>query len=410
MKYYGMDISSLQCVVDENIKRKNINFVILRATYGLSGVDPRFFENAEKLNRFNIPIGVYHSLCADNIYDSSAEAKYCISKISKFNIEYPVCLDINDFCINNLEKNKVIKIIKTFLNTIRDMNFYPCLFLSYGQFKKIDVEKFDVDLWVRCFEKEPENIKRLSIWQYTNSGMVENWGNNINLDVSYKDYPKIIREEKMNIINGGFCTLENTNETNNMQKNMTNPQSVMQISGMPVEIYDIEENKEIKNPDLKPVVYTVKPGDTLWGISQMYLGTGQKYYEIQTLNHLTDDIIHPGQTLLIPQNPMSGWMLYNVVSGDTLWNLSRKYLGSWTKYNSIMSLNNLENETIYPGQILKIPIQGRNNIYIVKPGDNLWNISLKLLGDGNRYYEIISLNNLGTSPVTPGQQLKIPEF
>ena len=75
-----------------------------------------------------------------------------------------------------------------------------------------------------------------------------------------------------------------------------------------------------------------------------------------------------------------------------------------------MSLNNLENETIYPGQILKIPIQGRNNIYIVKPGDNLWNISLKLLGDGNRYYEIISLNNLGTSPVTPGQQLKIPEF
>ena len=96
MKYYGMDISSLQCVVDENIKRKNINFVILRATYGLSGVDPRFFENAEKLNRFNIPIGVYHSLCADNIYDSSAEAKYCISKISKFNIEYPVCLDIND--------------------------------------------------------------------------------------------------------------------------------------------------------------------------------------------------------------------------------------------------------------------------------------------------------------------------
>ena len=75
----------------------------------------------------------------------------------------------------------------------------------------------------------------------------------------------------------------------------------------------------------------------------------------------------------------------------------------------IMSLNNLQNETIYPGQILKIPIKNQNNIYTVQPGDNLWNISLKLLGDGNRFYEIIQLNNLQSEQVTEGQTLKIPE-
>ena len=165
----------------------------------------------------------------------------------------------------------------------------------------------------------------------------------------------------------------------------------------------------VNGKDLSAVVYMVKPGDTLWGISQQYLGSGRKFYEIQSLNRLKDDVIHPGQNLLIPQNPASGWFLYNVESGDTLWNLAKSFLGSWTKYNIIMSLNNLQNDKIFPGQILKIPIKNQNNIYEVQPGDNLWNIALKLLGDGNRFYDIVSLNNLPSDQVTEGQKLRIPE-
>ena len=75
-----------------------------------------------------------------------------------------------------------------------------------------------------------------------------------------------------------------------------------------------------------------------------------------------------------------------------------------------MGINNLQNETIYPGQILKIPIKNQNNIYTVQSGDNLWSIALKLLGDGNRFYEIINLNNLTSDKVTEGQQLKVPDM
>ena len=74
-----------------------------------------------------------------------------------------------------------------------------------------------------------------------------------------------------------------------------------------------------------------------------------------------------------------------------------------------MSLNNLQNEKIYPGQILKIPLKTQNNVYIVQPGDTLWSISMKLLGDGNRFYEIIKLNDLQSDQVVEGQNLKIPE-
>ena len=47
------------------------------------------------------------------------------------------------------------------------------------------------------------------------------------------------------------------------------------------------------------VWYTVRDGDTLWGISEFFYGTGLRYPEIQAWNGLTDAMIFPGQMLKI---------------------------------------------------------------------------------------------------------------
>ena len=47
--------------------------------------------------------------------------------------------------------------------------------------------------------------------------------------------------------------------------------------------------------------YTVKKGDTLWGIAAKYLGSGARYPEIKTLNGLNSDIIKTGQKLKVPK-------------------------------------------------------------------------------------------------------------
>jgi LysM repeat protein len=46
--------------------------------------------------------------------------------------------------------------------------------------------------------------------------------------------------------------------------------------------------------------YTVKPGDTLWGIAKKYLGDGNKYKEILKANGLKDTVIRSGMVLNIP--------------------------------------------------------------------------------------------------------------
>jgi LysM repeat protein len=48
------------------------------------------------------------------------------------------------------------------------------------------------------------------------------------------------------------------------------------------------------------VSYTVKKGDTLWEIAKKFLGKGQRYTEIKTMNGLTSDTIYTGQVLKIP--------------------------------------------------------------------------------------------------------------
>lgn len=48
-------------------------------------------------------------------------------------------------------------------------------------------------------------------------------------------------------------------------------------------------------------VHTVVRGDTLWDISKKYLGKGDRYKEIKTLNKLKSNVIYVGQKLKIPK-------------------------------------------------------------------------------------------------------------
>ncbi len=116
--------------------------------------------------------------------------------------------------------------------------------------------------------------------------------------------------------------------------------------------------------------YIVKSGDSLWNISKKFLGQGSRYREIMTLNNLKSDRIYPGMELKIPSDnsetvtpdtpavpdkPEATYFEYTVVRGDSLWKISKNFLGAGSRYKEIMSLNGLKSETIRVGQKLKIP-------------------------------------------------------
>lgn len=150
------------------------------------------------------------------------------------------------------------------------------------------------------------------------------------------------------------------------------------------------------------VVHEVRAGDSLWKIAQQYLGSGTRYQEIMALNNLTSDVIRPGMQLRLPIE----LRLHTVQRGDSLWKIAQQYLGSGTRYRELMAFNNLTSDVIHPGMQLEIWFELQP--YTVQRGDSLWKIASEQLGSGARYREIMDLNGLTSDQIQPGQVLYLP--
>lgn len=147
--------------------------------------------------------------------------------------------------------------------------------------------------------------------------------------------------------------------------------------------------------------YIVQKGDSLWSIANKFNMTVS---ELKNLNNLTNNLLSIGQVLKIKDSSNNGKTTYTVQKGDSLWVIANKY-GITTE--ELKSYNNLTSNLLSIGQVLKIP-QGKTsteNIYTVKKGDSLWTIA-------NRYNTTVEkikvLNNLTSNLLSIGQHLKIP--
>ena len=150
-------------------------------------------------------------------------------------------------------------------------------------------------------------------------------------------------------------------------------------------------------------IYTVKSGDTLYGIAKAYDITPN---ELISYNNLNSTVLSIGQKLRIPyqnnEEDTSEYTIYTVKSGDNLYSIARNY---GISVNDIMNFNNLSSNLLSIGQTLKIPVKEElETIYIVKSGDNLYNIARKY---NTTVDSIKRKNNLTNNLLSIGQKLKI---
>ena len=158
------------------------------------------------------------------------------------------------------------------------------------------------------------------------------------------------------------------------------------------------------------MTYTVKKGDTLYGISNQF---GVSVTELAKINNVKAETLQIGQVLIIPTdsgtNPNNMFM-YTVKKGDTLYSIARKYS---TTVNEIIKLNNLKSTSLSIGQVLRIPEEYTKEEDMVLPEfinytvvkeDTLYSIA-------NKYNisvdKIIKDNQLESANLYPGQNLKI---
>lgn len=158
-----------------------------------------------------------------------------------------------------------------------------------------------------------------------------------------------------------------------------------------------------KSPDAEiSNTYKVMSGDTLYGIAKKLDTT---ILELKKINNLTNDSISIGQILKVPLKTIDfgDTELYQVKKGDTLYSIANKY-GITLK--ELKTINNLTNDNLAIGQLLNVP-SGLNlvNTYTVSPGDTLYSIAKKFGTDINSIKE---KNNLTSNMLKIGQKLIIP--
>lgn len=150
--------------------------------------------------------------------------------------------------------------------------------------------------------------------------------------------------------------------------------------------------------------YTVQNGDSLWKIANRF---GTTINELKRVNNLTNDNLRVGQVLKIPNNNnMAGETTYTVKSGDSLWKIANQYGITITE---LKNANGLTGDNLSIGQTLIIPTENETptseNTYIVKSGDSLWTIARQY---NTTVDTLRALNNLSNDNLTTGQRLKVP--
>ena len=185
---------------------------------------------------------------------------------------------------------------------------------------------------------------------------------------------------------------------------------------VPVELegtLNLKKDQFIQTNQINWVTHKVSKGDSLWKIAEKF---ETEVNVLKKVNYLASNILSLNQELLIPlsndQNQtFIPYQAHIISEGDTLWNLGIQYKispaeiakNNGLRINSPLSIGkelNIGNKNIYR----TINSKKRTILYSVKQGDSLFRIADVF---NIEISDIRSINELSNNEIKPGQVLKI---
>jgi membrane-bound lytic murein transglycosylase D len=284
---------------------------------------------------------------------------------------------------------------------------------------KYDVRPTDLRIWNNIsYGKAPKKGDSLSVW-LTEAKYKELYGEKIK-----EKQPELTLDTKKDVSNTNNQETVETklpeNKGNDVLVNKENKEStkkeeVTKKEAPPVVIEKKEKvtKKETKG---KAQLYTVKKGDILVEIADMYdVSVG----DIQDWNNLESDKILVGQKLTIYSNKKitsstdkKKAKTYTVQEGDNLTAIAEDY---GVTVSQIKEWNDIDGDVIIPGQVLKLysdagpkdnpkKTNKKAKTYVVQKGDNLTDIAAN---NGVTVEQIKEWNELDNDVIYSGQILKL---
>lgn len=193
-------------------------FAILRVGYsarhGKGGLytDGQFLNNVAGCEKYGVPMGVYW-YC----YDTTAEAaritaQQVIKMLTGHKFDYPIYFDMeygtHDGTASGYKYNSTANranntaIIQAALEELEKAGYYAAVycsrdfFLNYTNLGQLAA----FDKWEAAYTSSDTSAVQNGLWQYSSSNPlgIAGFGNSLDCDVAYKDYPAIMRQNGLN--------------------------------------------------------------------------------------------------------------------------------------------------------------------------------------------------------------------
>lgn len=384
-KMNGIDVSNWQRGINVT-QMHDVEFVIAKATEATSYVNPdcdRVYQDAKNSGK---KTGVYHFARTG---DAIAQAKYFVDHISGYIGHSVLVLDYESSAVE-----QGVGWAKDWLDAVYNMTgVKPVIYMSNSVIHRYDWSEVSKNyaLWnagyyagystIYGFVDNPplrgslgEFYDNTVLYQYTSSGRLRGWAENLDLDIFYGDSADWDRL-------AGYVASD-----------------------------DYKPSEPNHNTEDRVVRYTVQSGDTLSYIAKRY-NTTYKY--LAELNGITNpNLIYSGQVLTISGTYSSNTntetvTTYTVKSGDCLSNIGKRLGVSWI---DIANRNGIHSPyTIFPGQVLTVAsgAQSTNGpqCYTVRSGDTLSHIATRY---GTSYKTLAKLNGIkNPNLIYTGQTLRL---
>lgn len=201
--YKGIDVSHWQGIIDFSKLPEDLDFAIIK----VGGSDKGFYKDGKFERNYNgftdrgISVGAYYFVGKNfkTSQDGKADAQRFLSLIKGKIFDYPICLDLESTSPRDIAG--VTQACISFLEELEKNGYYAMIYASdISGFKdRLYIEKLaKFDKWVARYGSEPKYVKSYGIWQSSSTGVVPGINGNVDTDISYKDYPSIMRKNHLN--------------------------------------------------------------------------------------------------------------------------------------------------------------------------------------------------------------------
>ena len=344
MSLYGIDISSWQSDLD--LSKIAFDFAIVKATEGITYVNPYYRGHARQALNIGEKLGLYH-YAQNGQHTAAQEAEHFINQCRDYIGKAVLVLDWEEQISDVNWALEWLQIVE------QQTGVKPLIYMSESVVNAYDwssVTNAGYGLWVAKYRdydpdlnydmsnagREPQ-VKYwdfYAMWQFTSSGRLDGYNFNLDCNVFYGDlaawdkYAGVsnvvdqpaeptptpqptLKHHIGEYVYFGSCYASSTAKVGwppngealvpdikegtitDIYEGTNNPYLIN--DGMCF-VNDGDIREATSNPDRQ---YVVQSADTLWDIAGQQLGDPTRYVDIKSWNGLTTDIIQPGQVLVI---------------------------------------------------------------------------------------------------------------